>query len=175
MNRIAREVGITKPAIYHYFRNKKELFREVLTFFFDEMGRWSSERFGGCTNLQDLLKALFESLTAFRDAAEILVGMEGENTDYSFTELLLSAARRDRRIGKRVERAFMFTRDKLKLELIKARENGEIRDDIDCDALAFQIHALIEGTGLISFFDSSVRLEAMGMTMSDNIWKMLKK
>ena len=62
LNQIAREVGITKPAIYHHFKNKDELFHEVLTFFFEEMGKWSSRQFADCKNLEELLSAFMKSL-----------------------------------------------------------------------------------------------------------------
>ncbi len=175
LNDIAREVGITKPAIYHHFKNKDQLFHEVLNWFFEEMGKWSSSRFGSCKNLKDLLRAFFQSLRAFKEVAGILLGQKKRQAPYSFLELFLAASKRDPGIQKRIENGFLLTRRFLKKRLQVAQQKGEIRSDIDCETLAFEIHALIEGTGLISYLDRSVNVEIMGEKMFNNIWKMLRK
>lgn len=175
LNDIAREVGITKPAIYHHFKNKAQLFHQVLTLFFEEMGKWSSSRFGSCKNLRDLLKAFFQSLRSFNEVAGILLGQKKHKAPYSFLELFLAASKRDPSIQKRIENGFLLTRKFLEKKLREAQKKGEIRSDLDCEALAFEIHALIEGTGLISYLDKSINIENMGEMMFDHIWKMLRK
>ncbi len=175
MNDIARKVGITKPAIYHHFKNKDELFREVLSIFFREMGEWSRSRFGSCKTLKELLRAFFQSLKSFREVADVLLGKKEESTQYSFLELFLSASRKDPSIQKRIESGFLQSRRFLKEQLVNAQKRGEIRKDIDCEILAFQIHALIEGTGLISYLDKSIDIETIGEQMFNNVWKMLEK
>lgn len=175
LNDIARQVGISKPAIYHYFKNKDELFHGVLSLFFEEMGKWSKSRFESCKTLKELLKVFFQSLTSFREVADTLFGQHRKNASYSFLELLLTASKRDPGIQKRIEQGFLMTRKFLKDELVKSQKRGEIRGDIDCETLAFQIHALIEGTGVISYLDKSVDMETIGEKMFNNVWKMVKK
>ncbi len=175
LNDIARQVRISKPAIYHYFKNKDELFHGVLSLFFEEMGKWSKSRFESCKTLKELLKAFFQSLTSFREVADTILGKQRKNASYSFLELLLTASKRDPGIQKRIEQGFLMTRKFLKDELAKAQKRGEIRSDIHCETLAFQVHALIEGTGVISYLDKSVEMETIGEKMFSNVWKMLKK
>jgi AcrR family transcriptional regulator len=175
MNDIAREVGITKPAIYHHFKNKDQLIHEVLSLFFEEMGKWSKSRFGSCKTLKEVLKAFFQSLRSFKEVADVLLGKEEKGTRYSFLELFLSASKKDPTIQKRIENGFVHSRRFLKEQLLKAQKKGEIRKDINCEIFAFQIHAIIEGTGLISYLDKSVNIETIGERMFNNIWKMLKK
>lgn len=174
LNQIAREVGITKPAIYHHFKNKDELIHEVLSLFFEEMGKWSRSRFESCKTLKELLKAFFQSLKSFKEVADVLLGKE-EGSRYSFLELLLAASKKDPTIQKRIEEGFLQSREFLKEKLLEAQKKGEIRKDIDCEIYAFQIHAIIEGTGLISYLDKSIDIETIGEQMFNNIWKMLKK
>jgi AcrR family transcriptional regulator len=174
LNQLAREVGITKPAIYHYFKNKDELFHEVVSLFFQEMGKWSSARLGSCETLEDLLKAFFESLESFREVADILLGKRKRGVSYSFLELILNASKRDPRVRRRIEDGFLLSRRTLKERLVEAQERGEIRDDIDPEVFAFQIHALVEGTTLISYLDKSVDLNTIGEKLFENIWAMLK-
>ena len=175
LNQIAQKVGISKPAIYHHFKNKDELFHQVLSLFFQEMGRWSKSRFESCKTIKELLQAFFLSLRSFREVAEILLGKQKGKTRYSFLELFLEASRKDPAIQRRIEEGFLQTRGFLQQELQKAQRSGEIRRDVDCEVLAFQIHALIEGTGVISYLDKTVDLEKIGEEMFANTWKMLKK
>ncbi len=76
LNDIASGVGITKPAIYHHFESKGALFQAVLSLFFEEMGRWSRTQFGSCRTLRDFLEAIFSSIGAFQQVADILLGEE---------------------------------------------------------------------------------------------------
>lgn len=175
MSQIARKVKITKPAIYYHFKNKDELFHEVFSFFFKEMGKWSSLHFKTCKNLRELLWAFMRSLQSFKEVTGIILGKEEGEPAYSFLELMLSASKRDRRIQKKIEEGFILSRRRLADELRKAQYSGEIRDDINCEIYAFQIHALIEGTGLISYLDRSIDLETFGEQMFENIWKTIKK
>jgi AcrR family transcriptional regulator len=175
LNDIAQEVGITKPAIYHHFKNKDQLFHQVLTMFFEEMGKWSSSQLGSCRNLKDLLKTLFGSLQAFREVTGIILGQRYLKTPYSFLELFLAASKKDPSIQKRIESGFIVTRKFLMEKLQQAQKKGEIRSDIDCETLSFEIHALIEGTGLISYLDRSVNIEKIGEKMFNNMWKMLRR
>ncbi len=175
LNQIAGQVGITKPAIYHHFRSKDELFHEVLSLFFREMGNWSQARFETCRNVKDLLRTFFQMLTGFKETADKLLGKQKGKTQYSFLEVFLSASKKDPSIRRRMEEGFIHTRSFLKGELLKAQRKGEIRKDVDCETLAFMIHALIEGTGLIGYIDESVNREAMSKRMFDSTWKMMSK
>jgi AcrR family transcriptional regulator len=175
MNQIARKVKITKPAIYYHFKSKDELFREVFSYFFEKMGKWSSSQFSACKNLKELLWTFMRSLQPFKEVTGVVLGARKRKTRYSFLELMLSASKRDRRIQKKIEEGFILSRKRLADELRKAQEIGEIRDDIDCEACAFQIHALIEGAGLISYMDQSVDLDAIGEKLFESMWVMIGK
>jgi AcrR family transcriptional regulator len=174
LSRLADEIGITKPAIYHYFKNKDALFHEVVSMFFREMGRWSASRFESCDTLKDLLHAFFDSLESFREVADIVLGERAKGASYSFLELLLDAARRDPEVQKRIEAGFLLSRSTLKERLEEAQRRGEIRTDVDPEVVAFQIHALVEGTTLISYLDRSIDLDEMGKRMYRDIWTLLK-
>jgi AcrR family transcriptional regulator len=175
LNDIAHQVGITKPAIYHHFKNKDQLFQQVLTLFFEEMGNWSSSRLGSCRNLKDLLKTLFGSLKAFQEVTGIILGQHQRKAPYSFLELFLAASKKDPRIQKRIENGFIITRRFLKEKLQEAQKKREIRSEVDCETLSFEIHALIEGTGLISYLDHSINIERLGEKMFNHMWKMLRR
>jgi len=174
LNDIAAAVGITKPAIYHHFGSKDDLFQAVLSLFFEEMGRWSAERFGTCRTLREFLEAVFSSIGAFQQVADILLKEERSETSYSVLELFLAASKKDPAFRKRLEEGFVRMRTGLAEKLREAQGRGEIRSDIDCETLAFEIHAVIEGTGLIAYIDKSVDVDAIGRRMSESTWRLIE-
>lgn len=174
MNRIARAVGITKPAIYHHFTSKEELFRDVLTFFFEEMKQWSLARFKSCGSLHELLHSLFRSLGSFAEVPSGLLREQTAKPTYSMLELILAASKKDPQIQKKIEDVSAHSRAAIRNELINAQRKGEMREDIDCETLALQIHATIEGVSLIATVDRSIDIDAVGERIFDNLWKMLE-
>jgi AcrR family transcriptional regulator len=174
MNRIAQAVGITKPAIYHHFSGKEELFRDVLAFFFEEMKQWSMARFKSCKSLHELLHSLFRSLGSFGEVPSDLLLEQTAKPTYSMLELILAASKKDPEIQKKIEDVSAQSRAAIGNELINAQREGEIREDIDCEALALQIHATIEGVSLIASVDRSIDIDAVGEKMFGNLWRMLE-
>jgi AcrR family transcriptional regulator len=173
LNDIASEVGISKPGVYHYFANKDKLFHEVLSYFNEEMTKWSLNHFQSCDTIQDFLRTFFSSLSSLKEIAKEILGISDEQTSYSFLELLLSASKKDNNIKDQIGNNYIITRENIRTLLENAQNNGEIRNDIDCEVFAFQIVALIEGILLISSFDDSIDVDIVGEKIFNNIWKML--
>jgi AcrR family transcriptional regulator len=171
---IATAVGITKPAIYHHFGGKDEVLQAVLTLFFDEMGRWSAERFASCGTLREFLEAVFSSVGAFHRMADVLLGEERGETPDGVLELFLTASRKDPAFRRRLGAGFVRTRGALASRLREAQERGEVRREIDCETLAFQIHAVIEGAGLLAAIDDSIDLEVIGRSMFETAWNLIE-
>jgi len=174
MNEIARQARITKGGIYHHFESKEHLFREAIGYITVEMGKWSATQFREVKSAQGLLAALFGSIASMKDAFAAIVGAEGEERPYSFLEVLVNAARRNEDVRREMGAVYAHTRENIKQVLDKSREAGEIRGDIDCEALAFEITALMEGTMLLSVIDETVDLETVGDKLYENIWAMVK-
>jgi AcrR family transcriptional regulator len=173
LNDIADEVGLTKPAIYHHYESKDALFHEVLTLFFDGMKEWSAARLRPCTTLEDLMRTMLTSIGRFRDVADILLEKDTAGTPYSFTELFLTASRRDPDVRRRIEQGFADTRRLISERICAAQENGEIRSDIDSEIAALELHAVIEGVSLLSQMDHTIDIDAVGARLFENTWRML--
>ncbi len=170
MKEIARQAGVTKGGIYHYFESKEHLFREALSFITARMERWSASQFRSVSSAHDLLAALLGSIRSMRDAFAGIVGETEAPHPYSFLEILVNAARRDEGVRHAMETIYSRTRENVAKILRRAQEEGEIREDIDCEVLAFQINALIEGAMLLSVLDGTVDLDTIGERMFRNIW-----
>ncbi len=173
LNDIADEVGLTKPAIYHHYESKDALFHEVLTLFFDGMKEWSAARLRPCRTLEDLMRTMLTSIGRFRDVANILLEKDTAGRPYSFTELFLTASRRDPDIRRRIEEGFVESRRLISERIRAAQESGEIRGDIDCEVAALELHAVIEGVSLLSHMDHSIDIDTAGARLFENAWRML--
>lgn len=175
MKEIARQAGVTKGGIYHYFESKEHLFREALSFVTQQMKEWSTSQFRSVSSAKDLLAALFGSIRSMSEAFASIVGETGVRQPYSFLEILVNAARRDEGVKHEMESIYSFTRRNLANVLLRAQREGEIRSDIDCETLSFQINALIEGTLLLSVLDATIDLNTIGEEMYRNIWRTIGK
>ena len=171
LNEIVRRAGLSKGGVYHHFSSKEELFREALTFIMDGMEKWSIAYFRDCDSAKDLVHSLFRSMKPMRDAFGAILGQNASRARYSFLEILLHAARKQETVRRRMEEIYACARENLRAELRKGQERQEIRSDIDCEALSFEINALIEGTLLLSILDASIDLDTQGERMFENLWK----
>ena len=175
LKEIALGTGITKGGIYHYFESKEHLFREVLAFVTARMEKWSSSQFRSVSSASDLLASLFGSIESMRKAFADIVGENSGHHPYSFVEILVNAASREKGVRREIEAIYSHTRKNIANLLLRAQEKGEIRSDINCEVLAFEINALIEGTLLLSALDETVDLDTIGDRMYRNIWTMIAK
>lgn len=174
MNAISAESGITKGGIYHYFESKEHLFRVALQSITAQMDKWSSRQFRSVSTAEDLIGAVLGSIKSMRDAFSGIVREDHEKHPYSFLEVLISAARRDEGVRREMAAIYSQARDNMKALLLEARDRGEIRGEIDCDALALEINALMEGVMLLGVLDESMDLDAAGERVSRNIWTMIR-
>jgi AcrR family transcriptional regulator len=175
LKEIARGAGVTKGGIYHYFESKEHLFREVLSFITTRMKEWSSSRFGSVSSASDMIAALFDSIGSMKRAFAGIVGEGGKDLPYSFLEVLVNAARREEGVRREMEAIYSQMRSKIVALLLRAQEDGEIRSDVDCEMLAFDITALIEGAQLLSVLDETIDLDTVGRRMYRSIWGMISK
>jgi AcrR family transcriptional regulator len=174
MREIAHRAGVTKGGIYHYFQGKEHLFREALSFITQQMEEWSGSQFRFVNSAKDLLAQLFGSIKSMSEAFAGIVGERAKEQPYSFLEILVTAVRRDEGARRKMMSIYSDTRQNIAKILVRAQERGEIKNDIDCEVLSFQINALMEGTLLLSVLDGTVDLDTIGEQMYRNIWRTIR-
>jgi AcrR family transcriptional regulator len=175
MRQIAAGAGVTKGGIYHHFESKEDLFRQALAFITARMEKWSMSRFKSVRTAEGLIHALIGSISSMHEAFAEIVGESSGPHPYTFLEVLINAARRDERVRQEMETVYSRTRENLKSVFVLAQKTGEIRPDIDCDALALEINALMEGIMLLGILDRSINLDTAGAQVSQNLWRMLAR
>lgn len=173
LKEIAHRAEVTKGGIYHYFGSKDDLFREALALITEQMKTWSASQFGSVSSAREMLAAIFGSIRPMSEAFAGIVGEDAKRHPYSFLEILVNAANKSRTVRQEMEAIYSQTRENMKRFLLKGQETGEIRSDIDCEALALEINALMEGILLLSVLDETIDLDTAGDRIYRNLWKMI--
>jgi AcrR family transcriptional regulator len=174
LKEVARQAGVTKGAIYHYFESKEELFAEAVSYLTQGMREWSAVRFGSIGSTKEALAAILGSAKPMADAFAELVGEDHGTHAHSFVGVLVDAARRSEAVRRRMATVYAETRQNLERLLIDAQERREIRDDIDCATLALQINAFMEGLLLLARLDDGLDLDDVGERVFRNLWTMIE-
>ncbi len=74
MNEIAQEVGVSKPAIYHHFKNKDELVGAIFDYFTQRITSWGTKYFADCTSDEQKVHRMFEAAPLFMQIEKSIIG-----------------------------------------------------------------------------------------------------
>lgn len=174
LNDVAKKVGISKPAIYHHFNSKDELFMEVVNAFLKEL----DSIFNTMTNLEgkleNNLKNTLTSLESLINYYHNYINVERDMVLLRFYFFIYDAIRIFPEIREKFNSIYLQAKYNFKELLFENQSKGVIRSDIDCDTLSFQINAMIEGTFLLSILDPKMDLDTLGHKIFNNLWIMIK-
>ncbi|MDD3001204.1 MAG: TetR/AcrR family transcriptional regulator [Candidatus Riflebacteria bacterium] len=156
---LAENLGITEPAIYRHFKNKSEIVKTMIKNFEvagnQKIASVSNE---GITGVEKFVKSRFSLVAANPPLAKVLFSEELFMDEPEYSELLISMMHKHK--------------NSLKVMLLKAQEDGDIRNDIEFDMLfrliMGPVRLLIKQWGLSN---AAFNLIEKG----DLLWESLKK
>jgi TetR/AcrR family fatty acid metabolism transcriptional regulator len=156
---LAENLGITEPAIYRHFKNKSEIVKTMIKNFEvagnQKIASVSNE---GITGVEKFVKSRFALVSNNPPLAKVLFSEELFMDEPEYSELLMNMMHKHK--------------DSLKVMLLKAQKDGDIRNDIEFDMLfrliMGPVRLLIKQWGLSG---SSFDLIEKG----DLLWESLKK
>ena len=176
MNMLAMECGISKPAIYYYFKSKKELAKGVLNYFEKEMNNWSRKHHNKNDNAKTFFKKLITSIQLFKDVATmVLLEKVPEEINYSFNEIMLQISKISSESKEKSKSIGRMTRHAIGERIKIAQLTGEIRNDLNPETIGILIHAIIEGMEFIGSLDSDLDLNKISEAIFEDFWKMITK
>lgn len=171
LNDIAEAMGVTKGAIYHYFKNKDDLFHNSVLRLLDVMEGWFVHSMPSDIPLQMMLGNLFNIEEYMAEMAEAtgfgVVVVNYTNTLY----LMLTALKKFPNLKDRLDDIYSGFRNALKGMMFTAINNGEIHPDTDTEAVAFEITAFYEGALLLGAFSNNQDYIVLGPRVCETIWK----
>ncbi|MCF7858528.1 MAG: TetR/AcrR family transcriptional regulator [Candidatus Cloacimonetes bacterium] len=174
VNDVVEESQLSKGGIYHYFKNKQDLFIQAIDLLFTEFENIETEIYSKFTNVQNILKTYFNSLSEINKFVAEFANSDDVEID-SFYMLMMDAFVKFPEIKQR----HAETQRQGLLHLIsileKAQKEGTIRKDVDCSTLGFMVSALAEGTIIYNILNERIDLEYMGQKLFDTIWNGISK
>jgi AcrR family transcriptional regulator len=135
VKRIAREVGISETAVYRHFKSKKDILLLLVEYIekslVEDITKAASK---GNTPLEILNNVLSSHLSAVEQRRGI-----------SFQVIAEIISLGDKKLNSRVSQAIEKYMGCTKGLLVEGIRSGEIREDIDLDAVATSLFGIIQG------------------------------
>ncbi len=173
LNDIAEALGVTKGAIYHYFKNKDDLFYASVNRLLDMMEGWFVDAMPRDIPLKKLLDNLFridETMTEMGESS----GFGEAVTDYkNIMYLFLAALKKFPDLRERLDDIYTGFRGALADVMAKAVEKGKIRKDTDIEAVTYEITAFYEGALLLGTFTNRKEYIVLGPRVCAAIWSQI--
>jgi AcrR family transcriptional regulator len=171
LNDIAEALGVTRGAIYHYFRNKDDLFHCSVLRLMDVLESWFVSSLPTEIPLKMVLDNLFNMKESLAEMAQA-TGLGAVVVDYTNTlYLMLTALKKFPGLKDRMEDIYSGFRAVLVEMMNRSIVAGEIHPDTDTRAVAFEITAFYEGALLLGAFSNTQDYTVLGPRVCEGIWK----
>ncbi|MDD3051870.1 MAG: TetR/AcrR family transcriptional regulator [Candidatus Cloacimonetes bacterium] len=171
MNEIANKIGISKPAIYHHFKNKESLALSVVDFFEEKTRKWSIEKCASLKSAEDFLDFFIRSIPTFQKIENVILDCDSTDFSMGFNDLISALSRENSALKQKVTTIFDNTRRNISFWINDAQNKGLIDSCFDSDTTALLLHSVVEGMSVIGNFYSQEELTIK----TDNLLVLLKK
>lgn len=148
---VANEIGITKGGIYHYFASKEELLQAAVQLLFDDLKAKFLEMFSQDKSLREILQAVIVE-QEIENYFKCVLGIEQDIDRINGANFILEVMQCYPNIHERIDNDQIEICNAIARALQQAAQRGEIRDDVDIDALAVIIFTIVNGHRPVDVF-----------------------
>ncbi len=146
INNIVKDSGFSKGAIYHHFKSKEAIYYATLeTYYFCYLTKEQLQLSSG--NFKSDIKKMYAYVCKVFGQIENLTSSKLKYPIRNFFSFQLES-QLNPKVRDQIYETVLFYR----LELVKivsaAKQNNQIKQDIDIEAIAFQIAGIIEGIAI---------------------------
>ena len=172
LNTIAYALDITKGAIYHYFSSKDELFHDTVTYLMETLEHSTIEAIDPLQPFRDQLLPFFLLGSVCQGYVQMFWNDLFANYKY-FITLVFSALKKFPDIEQRLSDLYRNMRAVFTSLVQAAQERGEIRSEVDAEAIAFEVIAFIEGGLLVSSIEPELvkKSDDLGLRVFNHLWE----
>lgn len=174
MDEVARKAGVTKPAIYYYFKDKQTLFEATAVQFLDQLAQMMSPDNEETLRLEELLSTIFASLPKWLGRYGRMSGITDRTSLLRGQVFVYDAMTRIPDFRSRFRTLYRSSAGLLGRACEEAARRGEIRAGIDTSTVGVLINSMIEGLLLMAMVDPEMDLEKIGPKGTDTLWRMLR-
>lgn len=173
LNMIAKEVGISKPAIYHYFDSRDHLAYEVAEYFFNKLGEWSLGEVSKAKGEKEILFSFFNSFQIFSDPSKFIID-DVFDKKYSTDEFFMQTSKQSDQFKLKIVEAMKGTRVFIGSLFRKLQNDGVINPALNPDHLAIQLHCMVEGATHVSLITRELNSESEWKAVFDTFWSSIE-
>ena len=174
MNEIAGEIGISKPAIYHHFKNKDELVQAIFDHFTSKMMDWTETSYNNLTDEEKIHK-MFSSTPIFMHIEKVLLDTIDTELPYSYNMFILLMSRLNDAYKTRISEDLILTQKKMTESFTRLQNKQSVRDDIDPATLSCMMHSILEGLSFLGELIENADIKVESEKLYNAFWKMIQK
>jgi hypothetical protein len=135
INDIISECQISKGGLYCQFINKEKIFIEAIDYLFEELEKYGKSLFIETKNIKNIIYSYFNSLTDISNILKEILGSKNIKME-NFYMLITNAFIKFPSIKEKYIKLNEAIQKLLINTLKSARENGEIKCNIDCNIIS---------------------------------------
>ncbi len=147
LSKIAKEVGITKPAIYYHFESKEKLVEETFDFFIDKSIIWINTIAKSDLPVKDIFKNMYMSMG---DTKSKLLEVENFTT---FQFKLFSVYDRFPTLKEKVKKALKKMYSGLIEKVEKEQKKNNLNSSISPTTIVYSISLILIGVQIAEYFE----------------------
>lgn len=178
LNEIAKNLGITKGGIYHYFESKQTLLAEVMRFNFSLIEKIAFQNINESTTAYEAIRSFF----GIRQMTERMDMLTTEETGLplmtgdieKFYYFIFNLTLKNKNLKEEVSQIYQRSVDLLAAIMKRGQRNGEVKESLEADIIALQFVALLEGIMLFNAFQVG-NLDQNLEVLIEQLWKQIKK
>ncbi len=176
MSELEKSTGLTKGAFYHYFKNKEEIFVEIVNAVFQKQSLAINE-LSKVETLKDFISVFLQILQ--EEINEIKTSMiqcaDNSIADPMLLPLMLEAKQNYPLFDENMKAMVQRRQNVWERIIVIAKESGEIQQDLDASILAESFIALSSGLIKVMFVKRSID-EVFGIVklQYDQLYRLVK-
>lgn len=167
---VAKEVGITKGGIYHYFDSKENLLQVAVGRLFERFEMKYGELFGETKSLLTTLQTVIVD-REFERYLEQLLGIDKDDYRANHASLALEVMHSFPDFQTRLDKSHYQLLAAIEKSIILAQQNGEVRSDIDANTLAALILSIMSGQNVLC---TDLISEEIRRNIVESLWLLIK-
>ena len=169
LNEIVEECNVSKGAFYHYFKNKEELFMEILMDMMKSIEKWTVKNVSSKTNFEGFLKAYFDFPMFFNELGYEL------KVSVNMYRMMFDAMRIFPDLKKQFSETYKEHFKYIGAMMKDAQAKGEIRPDINVENFAMASVVLVEGLILFeAILEKENVVTSKTNAIAEEIWNLIK-
>lgn len=166
---VAKEIGITKGGIYHYFSSKEELFHSVICYLFDYFGTRYAEVFDKENSFRRILEFMISGEQEVY--IERLLNMKQGDYRSNNANLALEIMHNFPEIQERIDLGQLELRNAMEKKIQIAQETGEIRRDLEAQVLATIVLSISSGLNVLG---RNLNTKATQQQIINSLWQLIE-